>query len=189
MLIISGLGNIGREYEKTVHNAGFTAIDNLADKLNVRFDKKGCSALYTVTYINGEKTVLAKPQTYMNLSGISLRELKNKFGAKNEELLVIYDDIDLPLCSIRLREKGSAGTHNGMRNIVFELSSENIKRIRIGAGKPCVESLKNYVLSPLKGEEGELFLKGCITASEAAFEYIENRDFEKLMQKYNKKSR
>ena len=125
----------------------------------------------------------------MNLSGVAVKQLVNKYKADIKDLIVVFDDVDIPKGTVRVREKGSGGTHNGMRNIVFELSSENIKRIRIGAGKPCVESLKNYVLSPLKGEEGELFLKGCITASEAAFEYIENRDFEKLMQKYNKKSR
>ena len=157
MLIISGLGNIGREYEKTVHNAGFTAIDNLADKLNVRFDKKGCSALYTVTYINGEKTVLAKPQTYMNLSGNSVVKAANFYKILPQNIVVIHDDMDLPVGKLKVKTGGGAGGHNGLKSIDAAITPE-YHRIRIGVGHPAEkgEAVVNHVLSRFSKTDAEL---------------------------------
>lgn len=186
MLIIIGLGNIGREYDNTLHNVGFMTLDKIADKLNIKLNEKGCSAEYKEYFYKSERIIFAKPQTYMNLSGKCARELRDKFNGKNEDIIVIYDDIDLNKGELRLREKGSAGTHNGMRNIIAELKSENIKRVRVGIGKaPEHMELKNYVLSKIKDSDFEEIEKGSKMAAQAILEYLENRDFQRIMQKYN----
>ena len=136
MKIVVGLGNFGDKYAYTFHNMGFLSIEVLADKLGLKFDKKECDSLVAVGYKGGEKVVLAKPLTYMNLSGVAVKQLLAKNKATPADLLVIYDDIDLPKGNIRVRPKGSAGTHNGMRNIIAEIKTEEFRRVRIGIGKP-----------------------------------------------------
>ena len=132
MKVIFGLGNYGKEYEKTRHNVGFIIIDKLAERFGVSFDKKGFKSHYAEFNYKGEKVLLVKPQTYMNLSGQSVLEVVNFYKLDQSDILVIYDDIDLPIGKMRFREKGSAGTHNGMRNIINLMHTPEIPRIRVG---------------------------------------------------------
>lgn len=183
MLIIVGLGNPGDSYDNTFHNAGFTAADALAKRLGVAIKDKECKALTAKCYVKSEKVVLAKPQTYMNLSGDSIRELMGKYGAKEDDVIVMYDDVDLPLGTLRIRKDGSAGTHNGMRDII--LKAGYLPRIRIGISADGAGPLRDYVLSKVKGESLKLLSLAAERAAEAAEEYIYARDLDKLMRKYN----
>jgi peptidyl-tRNA hydrolase, PTH1 family len=154
MKLIVGLGNIGDEYNFTRHNVGFMFVDKLAEKYGIEFNKQKCKAFIGEGKIGNEKVILAKPTTYMNLSGESVQALVNFWKIDLKDIIIVYDDIDLPKGKIRFREVGSAGTHNGMRNIVSMLNSENIPRLRIGTDKPNNnENLADYVLGKLKGEE------------------------------------
>ena len=132
MKLIVGLGNPGKEYENTFHNLGFMALDCVVDYFGVNFNKEKSKALIAEERINGEKVIFAKPQTYMNLSGESVRELLDFYKISPSDLVVIYDDFDLPIGAVRFREEGSAGTHNGMRNIIKEIKTEKFKRVRVG---------------------------------------------------------
>ncbi len=170
MKIVVGLGNYGDKYAYTFHNMGFLSIEALADKLGFKFKERECDALVAVGYRGGEKIVLAKPLTYMNLSGVAVKQLVKKYKADiSKDLIVIYDDIDLPKGSIRVRAKGSAGTHNGMRNIISELGSGDFHRIRIGIGPvPSSVPLVDYVLADVpKAERQTLFDAFSLAADEA----------------------
>lgn len=155
MKCIIGLGNIGEEYVNTRHNMGFMCIDFLCKKFNIDIDKKKNKYMYGEGNFNGEKIVLIKPTTYMNLSGEAIVELINWYKIDLNDIIVIYDDIDLPLGEVRYREMGSSGTHNGMRNIIDNIKSEKFSRIRIGienrSGLPI--PLTNYVTSKFSKEE------------------------------------
>lgn len=132
MKCIIGLGNIGKKYDKTRHNAGIMALDFIAKKYGIAFNKKRKKSIYAEGYINEQKVILVFPTTYMNLSGEAIVEIMNFYKLALDEIIVIVDDIDIPFETVRYREKGGAGTHNGMRNIVELLGSEDFKRIRIG---------------------------------------------------------
>ena len=154
MLLIVGLGNIGKEYERTYHNMGFLVLDKLASELNIQFSKAKCNASVGEGMVDGTKVVLAKPTTYMNESGRSLFDLKKKYNAELSGILVVYDDIDLPVGSVRFRTSGSAGTHNGMRSCVDWLKTTELPRYRVGVGKPeNGGELANYVLSKIPPEK------------------------------------
>ena len=189
MKLIVGLGNPDKEYLNTFHNLGFMSVDKLAKALNIEFSKQKCRAVIAETKINGEKVIIAKPLTYMNLSGESIRELVNFYKINLDDLLVIYDDYDLEKGYIRIRLEGSSGTHNGMRNIVKELSSEKFKRVRIGFKQDGEVKIPliNYVLSGIKAEEKPLFELATDKASAVAFEFAHDKDFNQIMQKYNGK--
>ncbi|MDR1906319.1 MAG: aminoacyl-tRNA hydrolase [Clostridiales bacterium] len=182
MLLIVGLGNPGAEYARTFHNAGFLAIDEIAALLGVNVKDKECLALTGKSYAGG-KTVLAKPQTYMNLSGDSLRELMGKYGAKPSEVLVIYDDADIPLGTLRFRLDGSAGTHNGMRDII--LKAGNIPRLRVGIKKDTEAPLRDFVLSRISDGDYKTLSESVKRAAKAVAEYSVHGDFEKTMREYN----
>ena len=189
MKLIVGLGNPDKEYLNTFHNLGFMSVDKTAEMLGVEFKKEKCKALIAETKIGNEKIIIAKPLTYMNLSGESVRELLSFYKIDISDLLVIYDDYDLKKGTIRIRKDGSAGTHNGMKNIVKEIGSEKFKRVRIGFmqdGEVKIP-LINYVLSGIKKEEAPLFDRATLVAGEIAKEFAEGKDFEKIMQKYNGK--
>ncbi len=189
MKLIIGLGNPDKEYLNTFHNLGFMSVDKTAKLLGVEFSKEKCRALLAETRVGGEKVILAKPLTYMNLSGESVRELVSFYKIDLSDILVIYDDYDLKKGTIRIRKEGSAGTHNGMKNIVKELSSEKFKRVRIGFmqdGEVKIP-LINYVLSGIRKEEEGLFAKATETAGEIAKAFALGEDFDKIMQKYNGK--
>lgn len=156
MKFVVGLGNPDGKYTKTYHNIGFVFADCLAKKINADFTKKKCKAEIAEGLFNGEKIMIFKPTTYMNLSGECVVEIIKKYKAKVEDILIAYDDIDLDVGKFRFRENGSAGTHNGMRSIVSLTGKNDIKRIRIGIGRDEKMDLADYVLSridPAKKEE------------------------------------
>ncbi len=186
-MIIVGLGNPGKKYENTHHNVGFMCIDALAEKLGVKFNKKGCSSEYGFISINGEMIVLAKPQTYMNLSGEAVKSLIANFKEDPKNVVIIFDDIEIPLGAIRVRKEGSGGTHNGMKNIILEVGTKDIPRIRIGLGVDKTIDLKDYVLSPISKADMEIVNKSIEKINEALSDYIKDKDIEKLMQKCNQK--
>ncbi len=187
-MLIVGLGNPGAKYENTYHNMGFQVADRLAKLLGVQIKEKSCDALVATLYVKGEKIVIAKPQTFMNLSGTSVKQLLGANRMKPEEAVIVYDDVDLPIGNLRLRKEGSAGTHNGMRNIVAEVGVTTIPRIRVGIGHDAHGSeLRDVVLSKVEWEYRDVVAKTLDDAALALKDYIENRDFDAIMQKYNSK--
>lgn len=186
MYIIAGLGNPGRKYENTRHNMGFIAVDLLAEKYGIKVDKIKFKALVGEGRIAGRKVLLVKPQTYMNLSGESIREVMSFYKEGIENLIVIYDDIDIPTGTIRVRKKGSAGTHNGMRNIVYLLQDDNFPRIRVGIGSDKKVDLINYVTGGVTKGEKELLEGALVKAADAAAAIVE-KGIEKAMNEYNVK--
>ena len=188
MKLVVGLGNPDKKYAKTFHNMGFMALDRLAQDLGVTVKKKECRALTGETFLSGERVVLAKPQTYMNLSGESVKELLGRYHAAPADLVVLYDDLDIPEGTLRVRASGSAGTHNGMRNIVSELGSTAFARIRIGIGKkdspiPIID----YVLSDVRKSDMDLLDDALDNAAMAAADFCRGVKIEDVMQKYNRK--
>lgn len=186
MKLIVGLGNPGREYEKTRHNSGFMVMDLIAQELHVDININKFKGLYTKTNVKGESVILLKPQTFMNLSGESVREVMDYFKIDKEDLLVIYDDLDLPVGKIRLRSKGSAGGQNGVKNIIQHLGSQEFNRIRVGIGKDNRMPVVDYVLGKVKKEELIDFEEALVDAKNAAIHSIIN-DFNITMSEYNKK--
>ena len=184
MYIIAGLGNPGRKYENTRHNMGFIAVDLLAEKYGIKVDKIKFKALVGEGRIAGQKVLLVKAQTYMNLSGESIREVMSFYKEGIENLIVIYDDIDIPTGTIRVRKKGSAGTHNGMRNIVYLLQDDNFPRIRVGIGSDKKVDLINYVTGGVTKGEKELLEGALVKAADAAAAIVE-KGIEKAMNEYN----
>lgn len=182
--IIVGLGNPGRKYENTRHNMGFIAVDLLAEKYGIKIDKIKFKALVGEGRIAGQKVLLVKPQTFMNLSGQSVVEVMNFYKEEIENLIVIYDDIDIPTGSIRLRKKGSAGTHNGMRNIVYLLGEDGFPRIRVGIGSEKKVDLINYVIGGVSKGEKELLEDALTRAADAAACIVE-KGIDKAMNEYN----
>lgn len=155
MKIIVGLGNPGKEYEKTKHNVGFLFIEYLERKYNFFVSKKMCDSLIYETIYEGQKIVFVKPQTYMNLSGNAIQKLKKWYKCDSKDIIIIYDDIDISFETIRYRESGSGGSHNGMKNIIECLSTKEIPRIRVGIGglKHPNDDLKDFVLSSFNKEQ------------------------------------
>lgn len=176
MKLVVGLGNPGKEYVNTYHNLGFEVVDLLAKKLGVSICKSKGNALYNQAKYKDEIVFLIKPLTYMNLSGQSVRYFANFYKIKPEDIIVVCDDIDLPKGTVRYREKGSGGTHNGLKNIVHELKSENFKRVKIGAAKDKDIDLKDYVLSKID-EESQSLISSCFDlAIEKILNNIGNND-------------
>ncbi len=159
MFVIFGLGNPEKKYENTYHNTGFNAVDFFAKKNDFEFTKEKYNGKVATGVFKGEKVMLVKPQTYMNLSGECVRQLVNALKLPLENILVVYDDIDLPVGTLRLRKSGSAGTHNGMRNIVEQLSSTQFSRLRLGIGKSENVPLVNYVLSKYSEENKKILIE------------------------------
>lgn len=154
MFVLAGLGNPGREYDRTRHNAGFAAIDYLAALYRISLGKEKFRAVLGDGIIQGEKVILMKPQTYMNNSGEAVRAVLDFYKLEPQKLIVIYDDIDLNAGALRIRTRGSAGTHNGMRSILYHLGTEDFPRIRIGIGKPDPRfELADYVLGRMSPDE------------------------------------
>ena len=188
MFIIAGLGNPTLQYEGTRHNAGFDVIDTLAGKYNISVDGRKNRALIGKGIIEGKKVILAKPQTYMNLSGESLGGLVDYYKVDEEsEFLVVYDDISLDVGQLRIRKKGSAGGHNGMKNIISHLGTEVFPRIKVGVGeKPKKYDLADYVLSRFSEEERAIMEEGYQKAVEAV-EMILRGEMDEAMNKFNRK--
>ncbi|MBS6799018.1 MAG: aminoacyl-tRNA hydrolase [Firmicutes bacterium] len=187
MYIIAGLGNPGKKYEETRHNMGFMAVDFLAEKYDIKINKIRFRALTGEGRIAGQKVLLLKPQTYMNLSGESVRLALEYYKVNPQELIVIYDDIDIQAGMIRIRKKGSAGTHNGMRNILYHIRTEDFPRIRVGIGSGRKEDMIDYVTGSVPKNEITLLKEAADKAACGAACIVE-KGIEKAMNEYNIKS-
>jgi PTH1 family peptidyl-tRNA hydrolase len=186
MIVLAGLGNMGLQYERTRHNVGFDTIDFLSAQYRIGTFKSKHKSLVAEGIIQGHKALLVKPQTYMNNSGEALREILEYYKVDPSNLVVIYDDIDLDVGRLRIRPKGSSGTHNGMRSILYHLKTDNFPRIRIGIGKPPEKmDLAAFVLSRFSDEERKLVNVAIEDASLAASTII-CTSVETAMSKYNK---
>ena len=190
MFIIAGLGNPDRQYEGTRHNAGFDVIDRIAEKYNIAVDTKKHRACIGKGIIGGQKVLLAKPQTYMNLSGESIRSLVDYYKIDEEnELLVVYDDISLDVGQLRIRAKGSAGGHNGIKNIIAHLDTQVFPRLTVGVGeKPKGYDLADYVLGHFSKAERERMEEGYDNAVRAA-EMIVSGQLNEAMNEFNRKKK
>ena len=190
MFIIAGLGNPTLQYRGTRHNVGFDVIDTLADKYNIAVETRKSRALIGKGIIAGQKVLLVKPQTYMNLSGESIGELVSYYKVDEEkELLVIYDDVSLDVGQLRIRRKGSAGGHNGIKDIIRHLGTDVFLRIKIGVGeKPKGYDLADYVLGHFSREEREMMEEGYQKAAEAV-EMILAGELDEAMNVFNRKAK
>lgn len=185
MYYIVGLGNPGLQYENTRHNVGFMTIDYLARKYDIDVRKLKFKSLYGQGEISGHKVMLVKPQTYMNNSGEAVRELKNFYKFDSDKLIVIYDDIDIDFGTIRIRKKGSAGSHNGMKSIIYQIQDNQFPRIKISIGKkPDQWDLANFVLSGFTKDEVKV-LEDEIRLAAEAIEIILGENIDKAMNKCN----
>lgn len=187
MYVIAGLGNPGKKYENTRHNIGFITLDFLAEKYDIKINKIKHKALVGEGRISGQKVLLVKPQTYMNLSGESLREVMDYYKVDMENMIVIYDDIDLPAGNVRIRKKGSAGTHNGMRSIVQHLG-DNFPRIRMGIGDDRKGNLADFVLGCFSKTDWDVMVPAVERAALSVECYV-SEGIEKAMNKYNIKAK
>lgn len=168
MFIIVGLGNIGREYENTRHNVGFMVLDILAKRWNIDIKKKHCHALLGDGRFKNEKVILAAPTTFMNNSGIAVRDLVNFYKCEHDKLILIYDDADIDAGTLRIRGGGSSGTHNGMRSVIYQLGFDDFPRIRIGIGKPADgRDMMYHVLAAPKGDELSKLNEALVCAADA----------------------
>ncbi|HEY8713632.1 MAG TPA: aminoacyl-tRNA hydrolase [Thermoanaerobaculia bacterium] len=186
MKIIVGLGNPGPEYAKTRHNIGWMAVDAFAAKFRIRIDKHEKDAMTGTGRVAGGSVLVAKPLTYMNLSGDAVRLLVNAYAESIDELIIVYDDIDLPLGKLRIRPSGSAGTHNGMRSIVAALGTEKFTRLRVGIGG--VDSsgrLRDYVLGEIAGDEEPIVTHAIERSVDALLLFVRS-DLKRAMNEFNR---
>ena len=187
MFIVVGLGNPGRDYAKTRHNIGYMALDVLADRFDIDVRRHNFKAVFGEGFFGGKKVVLAKPETYMNNSGFSVMELMNFYKCEHGELIVVYDDIDLAIGSVRVRAGGSSGSHNGMKSIVYSLGYDDFPRVRVGIGRAGeTENLVGHVLGAPGKEEAEE-LKTAIQKAADAVELIISGELQKAQALYNTK--
>ena len=184
MKLIVGLGNPGKEYENTRHNVGFMVMDEIAKKLNMEYNKLKFNGLYFDVNLKGQKIIFLKPQKYMNLSGEVVRDYVNYFKINTDDILIIADDLDMPIGKIRLKKKSSSGGHNGLKNIFLNVNTIDIKRIKIGIGNNKFKDTKDYVLSKFTNEEYRILDDYIKLASKIALEFIDT-DFNNLMSNYN----
>lgn len=186
MKLIVGLGNPGKKYENTLHNAGFLAIDALVAKYNVQLNKEMFNGEYTKTRINGEDVIIVKPQTFMNLSGECVGPLSSYFKIDKEDIFVIYDDMEIRFGQLRIRNTGSSGGHNGMKSLIQHLGGQEFPRLKVGVGRPKGEkSVVSHVLAQFTKEQEKhlpMILEACVGAIE---KFIEG-DVRGAMNAYNK---
>lgn len=183
MYLVVGLGNIGAQYENTRHNVGFDAIDLISDKYNIPVNRIKFKGVYGEGNIGGEKVILLKPSTYMNLSGESIIQAMNFYKISNDNIIVIYDDVSLDVGRMRIREKGSAGGHNGIKNTILHLGSDSFPRIKIGVGQPK-NDMVHHVLGKFSKDEREILNK-VLEASIEAVEAMMKSGVTEAMNKFN----
>lgn len=185
MKLIVGLGNPGREYELTRHNIGFMAIDELAKRWNISLNEQKFKGVFGAGFVNGEKVILLKPLTYMNLSGESIRPLMDYYKIDVEDFVVLYDDLDIPVGKLRLRMKGSAGGHNGVKSTISHLGTQEFQRIRMGIDRPK-NGMKvvDYVLGRFTSEEIPDVNHSIEKAADACEEWL-NKPFLQIMNTFN----
>ena len=185
MYLIVGLGNPEEDYSNTRHNMGFNVVNKLAKQYEIEITRNKFKGLYGSGIIEGEKVILLKPQTFMNLSGESIKQIVDFFKIDIESLIVIYDDIDIEPGNIKVRKSGGAGTHNGMKSVVHELNTQNFKRVRVGIGMPSAEKdLIEHVIGAIDEGDIEKLEKGTDMAKEAIVEIIKN-GIDIAMNKFN----
>lgn len=187
MYLVVGLGNPEKKYFNTFHNLGFMVADKLCAKLGAEFNKGECCAVTAHTRVDGQKVIIAKPVTYMNLSGQAVLELVNKYKVERGNLIVVYDDVDIPMGALRLRHEGSAGTHNGMRSIVEKLGTTDFPRVRVGFKRETPMQLVDYVLSQVTEADHNVLDPIIDSAADALFDFVHGVPFDKIMQDHNKK--
>lgn len=185
--MIVGLGNPGSKYEKTKHNIGFMAIDNIVKNLDVTFtDDKNFKAQIGSTFINHEKVYFVKPTTFMNNSGIAVKALLTYYNIDITDLIVIYDDLDMEVSKLRLRSKGSAGGHNGIKSIIAHIGTQEFNRIKVGIGRPLKGmTVINHVMGQFTTEDNIAISLTLDRVVNAVKFYLQENDFEKTMQKFN----
>lgn len=186
MKLIVGLGNPGTEYENTRHNVGFMIIDNYANQYNAVINKNKLNGLYTEISLNNEKIILLKPQKYMNLSGEVVKSFINFYKINVEDIIIINDDLDMPVGKIKLKQQGSSGGHNGLKNIEQHLGTDEYKRLKIGISNNKDIDTKNYVLGKFSKEDKEILNKE-ISLSKQILDDFLTLNFDKVMNKYNTK--
>lgn len=185
MYLIVGLGNPENEYAHTRHNMGFDTINEIAKKNNINITKTKFKSLYETSIIQGEKVILLKPQTFMNLSGESVKEVMDFYKITSDQLIVIYDDIDLDPGIIRVRKNGGPGTHNGMKSVVHFVGNQNFARVRVGIGKPADhEDLIEYVIGAIPNSAKEDLEKGVKLAA-SAVDVMLKQNIDVAMNKFN----
>ena len=185
MYLIVGLGNPEEDYGNTRHNMGFDTVNKISKEYNIEINKKKFKGLYGSGIIEGEKVILLKPQTYMNLSGESVKEILKFYKLSTDNLIIIYDDIDIEAGIIKLRKTGGPGTHNGMKSVINEIQTEKFPRVRIGIGRPEYKSdLINYVIGKIPEQEIQVLDKSTTLAKDAVIEIIKN-GIDKAMNKFN----
>lgn len=185
MYLIVGLGNPEKEYANTRHNVGFDTVNELAKRNEIEINRNKFNSLYGQGIINNEKVIILKPQTYMNLSGIAVRNFKDFYKINIDKIIIVHDDIDIEEGKIKLRKIGGPGTHNGMKSVVHELNSTEFSRIRIGTGNPDDEiDLKDYVLEKIDAESRSVLDKAITNATNAIEEILEN-GIDIAMNKFN----
>lgn len=184
MFLIVGLGNPGKEYEHTRHNVGFDIIELIGDKYNIDVNRKKFKGIYGDGRIAGERVLLLKPTTYMNLSGESIKEVLNFYKIPNDNIIVLYDDISIEVGRLRIRQKGSAGGHNGIKSIIAHLGSDVFPRVKIGVGQPPGENLVSHVLGKFSKDEREK-LEDVFEATSRSVEAIIERGVAEAMNKFN----
>ena len=187
MYLILGLGNPGKEYKNTRHNVGFLALEEIASKFEIDLAREKFQAVYGEGFIGTEKVILAKPLTYMNNSGQSARAICDFYKIVPEQVIVLYDDMNLSAGSIRIREKGSDGGHNGIKSIIYHLCSDQFPRVRFGVGAPKGkgEAVIRHVLGRMSGEDGEK-VEACVKDAPAIVETIIRMDVPTAMNRFNK---
>lgn len=186
LLVIVGLGNPGTKYENTRHNVGFDTVELLSRRHNIKITKLKHKALIGDGDIGGKRVILVKPQTFMNLSGESVREIIEWYKIPVKNIIIVYDDIDLAVGKLRLRPKGSAGTHNGMKSVIYQIQSDEFPRVRIGVDKPPEGwDLANYVLGRFSGDEKKK-MEEVIESAADAIETIIKSGIDSAMNKFNK---
>ena len=187
MYIIAGLGNPGREYEKTRHNMGFMAVDRLAEKCGISVKRLKHRALIGEGRIGGQRALLVKPQVYMNNSGQSLGEIVRYYGVPLDHVIVIYDDMDLPTGAVRIRKKGGPGTHNGMKSVTAHLQGTDFPRIRIGIGHVGSDGWKDFVLDEVSQDDAALLADAVDRAADSVCSILED-GIDIAMNRWNKKN-
>ena len=186
MKCIVGLGNIGKRFELTRHNIGFEVVDDILERHQFTLDKQKFKGAYTIERLNGEKVLFIEPMTMMNLSGQAVAPLMDYYNVDVEDLIVLYDDLDLEQGQVRLRQKGSAGGHNGMKSIIKMLGTDQFKRIRIGVGRPTNGmSGPDYVLQKFSKEEMIIMEKVIEHSAKAVESFIESSRFDHVMNEFN----
>ena len=185
MKLIAGLGNPGAKYDRTKHNTGFMTLDHYLKENGLTLDRDKFDGLYSKQKINGEDVILLEPQTYMNESGRSVAQIAKFFKIAPEDILIIHDDMDMPLAKIRIRAGGKSGGHNGIKSIIADLGTEKFNRLKIGIRHPQKQSVVSWVLTPFDADQQKAMDQAFATSAKIIDDFIAGKSAQYLMNKYN----